>query len=85
MYIDELSKKCKCNIQVYTGIIHGEKKIGSIKIPTFLFKLIIIEKNILGYKIPNEKPIKSSFTDYSENPTILIDLINSYNFEKIIK
>ena len=85
LFIHELCKKNKYNIEVYTYCEYGYRKLVSIKIPTFYYKIIIFEKKIIAFKIPNEKPKNSSFMDFQINSNDIIDRINLLGFDKIEK
>lgn len=83
-YVEILYQEKKQNLIIYTGVSKEKIKIKSLKIPTYLYKLIIQEKKIIAFKIPNKETNITDFMRFRVNPTEIIELIESYNFEKII-
>lgn len=85
LFTHELCKKNKYNMEVYTLVTYGENKIGTLKIPTFFYKLIIIENKYFAFRFQNTTPVNSNYFYYKIDEMEVIKLIESYKFEKIIK
>jgi len=83
LFIHELCKKNKYNIEIYTLVTYGENRMSSLKIPTYFYKLLIIEKKYFAFKFPNKPPENTNIFYYKINEIEVINLINHYNFEKI--
>ena len=75
MYVEDIAKK-GYEVEVWTGCIYGNKKIGKLLIPTFYWKLIKYNGVYEAYSLPNSKNNKHDFKSYKVNPEELQKLIN---------
>lgn len=82
-FTEKLYLEKRKKIIIYTGTSREKININGVKIPTYLYKLIIQEKNIYAFIIPNKETIITDFMRYRVNPTEIVELIESYNQEKI--
>jgi endonuclease G, mitochondrial len=52
------------DVEVWTGCIYGNKKIGKLRVPTYFWKTIKYNNISESYRIPNSTPIKKEFKNY---------------------
>lgn len=80
-YINYLHFNQGYNVTVYTGQIYGYRLMGSVKIPTYFFKLIYFNQHYEAWLVPNINAVSPDYQSYTVNPNIIKEEIFKYNFE----
>ena len=83
LFIKQLHYSTNQTVTVWSGIDYGYRNIGKLKIPTFFWKLILINGNYFAWQFPNKNPYNLNYNSYQIDPTVIRTKINSVGFENL--